>query len=78
VSDQEEVGELREVFASFDPMQVQMARDFLDAGGIETFVFDGQASRMLGNTSAIATRLMVYADDASEALERLKELGFAE
>jgi putative signal transducing protein len=71
-------GSLREVFASLDPTRVKIASDLLEGGGIETFVFDAAASRMLGSTAAIQARLMVHADDASEALERLRELGFAE
>ncbi len=75
MSGQEEP-ELQEVFASIDALQVQMARDQLDSSGIQTFVFDGESSRMLGTTAAVPTRLMVAAPDAAEALDRLKELGF--
>lgn len=68
--------ELEQVFTSIDPVRVQMARDLLDAGGIEAFIFDGETSRMLGSTVAVASRLMVYADEAEEARERLQDLGF--
>jgi Putative prokaryotic signal transducing protein len=68
--------ELEQVFTSIDPVRVQMARDLLDAGGIEAFIFDGETSRMLGSTVAVASRLMVYADEAEEARERLRDLGF--
>jgi Putative prokaryotic signal transducing protein len=68
--------ELAEVLASIDPLEVQMARDFLTEAGIEAFVFDDESSRMLGTTAAIPARLMVHADRAVEARERLKELGF--
>ena len=64
------------VFQSIDPMQVRMAQDLLQGGGIEAFVFDDESSRMLGSTAAVETRLMVHADCAEEARERLKELGF--
>jgi hypothetical protein len=70
--------QLEEVFASIDPMQVQMARDFLAQGGLEAFVFDDESSRMLGTTAAVPARLMVHADSAAEARERLKDLGFSE
>ena len=68
--------ELREVLASIDPVPVQMARDLLEQSGIEAFVVDTEGSRMLGSTAAVPSRLMVHADRAEEALERLKELGF--
>ncbi|HUY17885.1 MAG TPA: DUF2007 domain-containing protein [Candidatus Binataceae bacterium] len=70
--------ELDEIFASIDPMPVRMARDFLTEAGIEAFIFDGETSRMLGTTAAIPARLMVHADRAAEARQRLKELGFGE
>ena len=67
---------LEQVFTSIDPMQVRMARDLLDAGGIEAFIFDDEASRLLGSTVAVRARLMVHADCADEARECLKDLGF--
>jgi hypothetical protein len=70
--------ELEEIFASIDPLQVRIARDFLTEAGIEAFVFDGESSRMLGTTAAVPARLMVHADRAGEARERLKELGFGD
>ncbi len=69
---------LVEVFRSIDPMRVQMAYDLLDGSGIEAFIFDSDMSRMLGSTAAVPARLMVYASDAAEARERLKDLGFSE
>jgi hypothetical protein len=69
---------LETVFQSIDPVQVRMACDLLQQGGIEAFIFDDEASRMLGSTSAIEARLMVHADCAEEARSRLKELGFTE
>ncbi len=68
--------DLEQVFASIDAHEVLMARDFLADGDIECFVFDADSSRLLGSTAAVTARLMVYADDAAEARERLKELGF--
>lgn len=68
--------ELIEVLASIEPIPVRIARDMLASSGIECFVFDGEASRMLGGTAAVPSRLMVYAEDAAEARGRLKELGF--
>ncbi len=68
--------QLEEVFNSIDPMEVRMARDLLDGSGIECFIFDADASRMLGSTAAVTARLMVHADAAEEARRRLKELGF--
>ena len=64
------------VFTNVDPVVVRMARDLLEAGGIETFIFDDQAAQMLGSTVAIKARLMVHAEAATEARDRLKELGF--
>jgi putative signal transducing protein len=68
--------DLEQVFASVDAHEVLMARDCLTNGGIECFVFDADAARMLGSTAAITARLMVYADDAAEARDQLRELGF--
>ncbi|MGH7932053.1 MAG: DUF2007 domain-containing protein [Candidatus Binataceae bacterium] len=76
--DDQQAAELEQIFTSIDPIQVGMARDLLEGGGIDAFIFDGEASRMLGSTVAIETRLMVYADAAAEARARLKELGFTE
>jgi hypothetical protein len=76
--DDQDTQRLEQVFTSIDPMQVRMARDLLDAGGIEAFIFDDEASRLLGSTVAVKARLMVRADCADEARERLKELGFPE
>ncbi len=70
--------DLEEVLVSMDSMQIQMARDLLEAGGIESFVFDGASSRMLGSTAAVPARLMVYAADGAEARARLRDLGFTE
>lgn len=67
---------LEMVFQSPDPVQIRMARDLLAEGGIESFIFDGEASRMLGGTVAVEARLMVRADSAAEARDRLNELGF--
>ena len=67
---------LEMVFQSPDPVRVQMAQDLLAEGGIESFIFDGEASRMLGGTVAVEARLMVRADSAAEARDRLDELGF--
>ncbi|HXZ88453.1 MAG TPA: DUF2007 domain-containing protein [Candidatus Binataceae bacterium] len=64
------------VFTNIDPVVVRMARDLLEAGGIEAFIFDDQAAQMLGSTVAVKARLMVHAESADEARERLKELGF--
>jgi hypothetical protein len=68
--------ELEDVLTSIDPTRMQIARDFLTQAGIECYVFDSEASRMLGTTAAIPSRLMVHADAAEEARKRLKELGF--
>jgi hypothetical protein len=74
--DSNEPTALETVFQSIDPVQVRMACDLLQQGGIEAFIFDDGASRMLGSTSAIEARLMVHADSAGEARSRLRELGF--
>jgi hypothetical protein len=68
--------QLEEVLSSVDAMQVEMARDLLAGSGIDCFVFDAASSRMLGSTGAITARLMVHADAAAEARDRLKDLGF--
>ncbi len=67
---------LEAVFQSSDPVRIRMAYDFLQQGGMEAFIFDGESSRLLGTTSAIEARVMVHADRAAEARYRLKELGF--
>jgi hypothetical protein len=67
---------LVEVLASIDSMQVRMAHDMLASNGIESFIFDEEASRMLGSTAAVPARLMVHADLYDDALKLLKELGF--
>jgi|GEM_PF-2403759 len=69
-------GQLEQVFNSVDPIEVAMARDLLQGSGIDCFVFDLDASRMLGSTAAITARLMVRAEDAAEARRRLRDLGF--
>ena len=70
--------ELEEIFASIDPTPVRMAHDYLTEAGIESFVFDAGSSRMLGTTAAVPARLMVYADTAKDARDRLKDLDFIE
>jgi len=69
--------ELEEVFASIDSTQTLIARDLLSEAGIDCFVFDSDSSRILGSTAAVTSRLMVHADQAAEARDRLKELGFS-
>ncbi len=67
---------LEAIFQSIDPVQVRIAYDLLQQGGIEAFIFDDESSRMLGTTSAIEARLMVHAHCVEEARSRLRELGF--
>jgi putative signal transducing protein len=74
--DSNEPATLETIFQSIDPVRVRLARDLLQQGGIEAFIFDDESSRMLGSTSAIEARLMVHADSAAEARSRLRELGF--
>jgi Putative prokaryotic signal transducing protein len=69
--------ELEEVFRSIDAIEVKMARDLLTGAGIDCFVFDADMARMLGSTGAVVARLMVFAEAADDARERLKELGFS-
>ena len=68
--------ELEEIFASIDPTPVRMARDYLNAAGIESFIFDAASSRMLGTTAGVPVRLMVHRDAAEDARSRLNDLGF--
>jgi len=68
--------DLEEVLASIDPTPVRMAHDYLSQAGIESFVFDTASSRMLGTTAAVPARLMVHADAAADARQRLKIWGF--
>ena len=70
--------ELEEVFASIDPTPARMARDLLVEAGVEAFLFDAAASRMLGSTAAIPARLMVHRDKIELARTHLKNLGFIE
>jgi hypothetical protein len=58
-----------------NPVAVSMARDLLSSGGIECFVFDEHACRVV--PGAVPIRLMVHAADYDEALEALKRLGFS-
>jgi hypothetical protein len=74
--DGNDLANLETVFQSIDPVRTRMARDFLQQGGIEAFIFDDESSRMLGTTSAIESRVLVHSDSATEARSRLKELGF--
>jgi hypothetical protein len=74
--DSNEPPALEPVFRTIDPVQLRMAFDLLQQGGIEAFIFDDESSRMLGSTSAIEARLMVHADCVEEARSRLRELGF--
>lgn len=74
--DDPEDGQLELIFSTIDPMQARIAHDLLQGSGLETFIFDGEASRMLGTTVAVESRLMARAYCADEARERLKELGF--
>src|SRR2546427_697008 len=46
--------ELLEVLSTLDPVQAQMARDLLQQAGIEAFVVNEEASRMLGTTPSSA------------------------
>ena len=74
--EQPDPSELEEIFTSIDPTPVRMAHDYLNEAGIESFVFDAGSSRLLGMTAAVPTSLMVHRDAATDARERLKELGF--
>jgi len=66
------------VLMSLDVMVLQIARDMLESVDIEAYIFDADTRRMLGlyGGQAISSCLMVYADRAVEARERLKELEF--
>jgi Putative prokaryotic signal transducing protein len=68
--------ELVEVFRALDPTLIQIAQDFLADADIECFVLHANASRLWGPIADMPARLLVFADDAAEASERLKELGF--
>ena len=77
-NEQNDPSELEEVYASIDPTQAMMARDYLTSEGIEVFVTDEESSRMLGTTAAVPSRLLVHADAAEEARRILSDLGFLE
>lgn len=70
--------ELVEVYTDGDLVSLQIARDRLQSVGIEAFIFGAETARILGlyGGAAIPARLMVYADRAAEARDRLRELGF--
>jgi hypothetical protein len=54
-----------------------MARDALESVQIESFIFDENASRIgYGGGHYIPARVMVYAYQADEARDCLRELGF--
>jgi hypothetical protein len=68
---------LVEVYANFDATVVSMARDALESVQIESFIFDENASRIgYGGGHYIPARVMVYAYQADEARDCLRELGF--
>ncbi len=75
MSDPQNPDKLVAVFDNIDPTLISIARDFLKDAGIESFV--SQASNLFGNSVLTPTRLMVWADEADDARERLKELGMA-
>jgi putative signal transducing protein len=70
--------ELVVVFTAIDPTQASIARDLLESSGIECLMSDSESSRMLGTTAAVPVRIKVKPEDADEARECLKELGFPE
>jgi len=54
-----------------------MARDALASIDIESFIFDEHSSHMgYGGGRYVPARVMVYADEADEARQCLRELGF--
>lgn len=65
---------LEAVFADSDLVRLGIARDLLAAAGLDAFIFDASFSQLYG--TAVPARLMVYADCAAEARDRLRELGF--
>jgi hypothetical protein len=64
------------VFENLDSALVSIARDALDSVQIESFVFDEHTPRVLGFRGLVYIRLMVYADQADQAHECLRDLGF--
>ena len=77
-NDAPDPSELEEIFVSIDPTPVRMAQDYLTDAGIESYIFNAVASRMLGTTAGVPVRLMVHRDEAADARERLNDLGFTE
>ena len=67
---------LVEVFANTDTTLVIIARDALESVEIESFIFDEHASVGMVYGFRAPMRLMVYADTADEARQRLHDLGF--
>jgi hypothetical protein len=65
---------LEAVFSDSDLVRLGIARDYLENAGLDAFIFDATFSQLYG--TAVPARLMVYADCAAEARERLCELGF--
>ncbi len=65
---------LEAVFSDSDLVRLGIARDYLENAGLDAFIFDATFSQLYG--AAVPARLMVYADRAAEARDRLCELGF--
>lgn len=65
---------LEAIFADSDLVRLGIARDLLENAGLDAFIFDATFSQLYG--TAVPARLMVYADCAAEARDRLRELGF--
>ena len=65
------------VFENIDQTLISMARDALASIDIESFIFDEHSSHMgYGGGRYVPARVMVYADEADEARQCLRELGF--
>lgn len=54
-------------------VEAHMARDFLAARGIETFIFDQFTQNMALGPDSFYVRLMISSDDRDDALQALKE-----
>lgn len=71
--------DLTTVYTATYPQEVYMAKNLLEAEGIEAFIKDELTSQVIGYVSAVGgIKLMVSEVDAGRALELLVEGGYVE
>lgn len=66
-----------ELLRSNDPVLMSAAQALLDAAGIPHFLFDQHASIVEGSLGMLQRRLMIDADDETQARQLLIDAGLA-